>query len=71
MIVYDTMKKYKHPETIFDIIDEAFDMVDRRVDLWREVVNTKNHPVTWIASEELYFLKDLRNLLKMKENFRE
>lgn len=65
------MKQYNPPETIFDITDEAFDMVNKRIDVLREIIDVKNHAGKYVAAEELEFLKDLRNLLRMQENFRD
>lgn len=64
---YNMMKEYTTPETIFDITDEAFDMVDRRIDLLRSA----SRDISMTIEDEMSFLKDLRNLLRMQENFRD
>lgn len=55
------------PATLYGITDEAFDLVDARIDELRMYPpNDRNPPIT-----EMSFLKDLRNLLRLAENFRD
>lgn len=60
-------EKPKPPETLMDIVDEAFDLVDNRIDFLRST--RKHHTVE--GYNQFEFLKDLRDLLRIKESFRD
>lgn len=53
------------PNTLMEIVDEAYEMVNDRIDVLREC------PKDVRSGEEMLFLKDLRSLLNLSENFRD
>jgi hypothetical protein len=64
----------KEPQSLMDIVDEAFDLVDNRIDSLRDLLARLGR--TFGATEnqirnEMVFLEDLRALLRMGENFRD
>ncbi len=64
-----------HPTCLMDIVDEAYELIDNRVDILRAKLSFlerfwENNDNTSIKNE-MEFLKDLRNLLKLSENFRD
>ncbi|MGV8948900.1 MAG: hypothetical protein ACOH2E_06010 [Candidatus Paracaedibacter sp.] len=66
------MEKNKSLDSLIDIVDEARDLLDTRIDKIR-FLNTEKilgESITRIQ-EELAFLKDMRNLLVLSENFRD
>lgn len=62
------MKKPPHdPVDLMDIIDEAYDLVENRIDYLRGLRLHETSPHIL----EFSFLKELRDLLKISENFRD
>lgn len=60
-------KQHHDPVDLMDIINEAYDLVENRIDYLRGLRLHEAPPHIW----EFSFLKELRDLLKMSENFRD
>lgn len=60
-------KQQNDPVDLMDIIDEAYDLVENRIDYLRGLRLHDTSPHMW----EFSFLNELRDLLKLSENFRD
>lgn len=65
------------PKCLMDIVDEAMDIVDEAYDLLSDRIDVVRQKFYLSGAEsvqnleELNFLKDLRDLIKLSENFRD
>ena len=69
-MVEEVEMKEKKYTSLMDIVDEAYDMVDRKIDGLRDEVVISSESDMW-RRDVLAFLKDLRSLLNLSENFRD
>lgn len=66
------MKQYNFPGSLIDIIDEARSLLDTRIYSVRFLSKDKLPEESIVlVREDLAFLKDLRDLLVLSENFRD
>lgn len=66
------MKQFNFPGSLIDIIDEARSLLDTRIDSVRFLSKDKLPKESIVlVREDLAFLKDLRDLLVLSENFRD
>jgi len=67
----------KDPQNLMDIVDEALTILEDKLDLCRLMIKinpvSANWPKFWqdAQKDNMTFLKDLRDLLKLSENFRD